>query len=256
MNEPIEEPSATPSASLTIYQQLDTAAKQKLADLVAANMPMTMMADYLQLSLVDMQSLLDEPEIKHLVASKAAEEKINELSNSVSWDSVEKKALKAVLSELDQYPDPDFALRSALAANKAIRKHKQKDATNIAEIISEGTKVVTLQLNQQVVNTLITADARKELIDNAGQKPNANIFGADKKVLDIFSGKEMMKLAGSGKLVGLEQLADKVNQKQFIEAEYSEASTKSSKTMSPSVDFDSLLDNLIDSKGVTNHERN
>lgn len=93
-----------------------------------------------------------------------------------NWDLVEHRALTAVAQELAVNPDPDFALRAAAVANKAVRRrneeaklmnqaqlaYQQGGVTNIA--ILELPKVF---MNQLKTETVEQAKRQLELQRNA-----------------------------------------------------------------------------------------
>ena len=114
-------------------------------------------------------------------------------------------ALKNVLGELNSRPDPVFALKAAAVANKAIRSHKGKQQA--MQQLVEGAKTITLQLNQQVVNALVNAGPAAGPVSEAvtsltstvqGNLSNSSTQGASSKVLDVFTAKDMERLARGG----------------------------------------------------------
>lgn len=171
----------------SIWQSLNSGARSKLVQLINSGMPTAMMADFLNLEPNQLAELLEVPELKQLIAQQEAAERLNSADASSKWDEVEVLALKNVLGELNSRPDPVFALKAAAVANKAIRSHKGKQQA--MQQLVEGAKTITLQLNQQVVNALV----------NAG--PTSSSSGtsvAASKVLDVFTAKDMERLARGG----------------------------------------------------------
>lgn len=170
----------------SIWQSLNSGARSKLVQLINSGMPTAMMADFLNLEPNQLAELLEVPELKQLIAQQEAAERLNSADASSKWDEVEVLALKNVLGELNSRPDPVFALKAAAVANKAIRSHKGKQQA--MQQLVEGAKTITLQLNQQVVNALV----------NAG--PTAQLAPAvsSSKVLDVFTAKDMERLARGG----------------------------------------------------------
>lgn len=181
----------------SIWQSLNSGARNKLVQLINSGMPTAMMADFLNLEPNQLAELLEVPELKQLIAQQEAAERLNSADASSKWDEVEVLALKNVLGELNSRPDPVFALKAAAVANKAIRSHKGKQQA--MQQLVEGAKTITLQLNQQVVNALVNAGPTAQLapaVQNNISAPSTS--GTSSKVLDVFTAKDMERLARGG----------------------------------------------------------
>lgn len=178
----------------SIWQSLNSGARSKLVQLINSGMPTAMMADFLNLEPNQLAELLEVPELKQLIAQQEAAERLNSADASSKWDEVEVLALKNVLGELNSRPDPVFALKAAAVANKAIRSHKGKQQA--MQQLVEGAKTVTLQLNQQVVNALVNAGPTAQLAPAVSSSSGTSV--AASKVLDVFTAKDMERLARGG----------------------------------------------------------
>lgn len=185
----------------SIWQSLNSGARSKLVQLINSGMPTAMMADFLNLEPNQLAELLEVPELKQLIAQQEAAERLNSADASSKWDEVEVLALKNVLGELNSRPDPVFALKAAAVANKAIRSHKGKQQA--MQQLVEGAKTITLQLNQQVVNALVNAGPAAEptaqlatAVQNISSSSGTS--AAASKVLDVFTAKDMERLARGG----------------------------------------------------------
>lgn len=178
-----------------IWQSLNAGARSKLVQLINSGMPTAMMADFLNLEPNQLADLLEVPELKQLIAQQEATERLNSADASSKWDEVEVLALKNVLGELNSRPDPIFALKAAAVANKAIRSHKGKQQA--MQQLVEGAKTITLQLNQQVVNALVNAGPASEAVTSLTSTVQGT-QGASSKVLDVFTAKDMERLARGG----------------------------------------------------------
>lgn len=178
-----------------IWAGLNAGARSKLVQLINSGMPTAMMADFLNLEPNQLAELLEVPELKQLIAQQEAAERLNSADASSKWDEVEVLALKNVLGELNSRPDPVFALKAAAVANKAIRSHKGKQQA--MQQLVEGAKTITLQLNQQVVNALVNAGPVSEPATSLAAPVQIN-SGAASKVLDVFTAKDMERLARGG----------------------------------------------------------
>lgn len=179
----------------SIWQSLNSGARSKLVQLINSGMPTAMMADFLNLEPNQLAELLEVPELKQLIAQQEAAERLNSADASSKWDEVEVLALKNVLGELNSRPDPVFALKAAAVANKAIRSHKGKQQA--MQQLVEGAKTITLQLNQQVVNALVNAGPVSEQVTSLAA-PVLSTSGTSSKVLDVFTAKDMERLARGG----------------------------------------------------------
>lgn len=179
----------------SIWQSLNSGARSKLVQLINSGMPTAMMADFLNLEPNQLAELLEVPELKQLIAQQEAAERLNSADASSKWDEVEVLALKNVLGELNSRPDPVFALKAAAVANKAIRSHKGKQQA--MQQLVEGAKTITLQLNQQVVNALVNAEPISVPATSL-TAPVQSTSGAASKVLDVFTAKDMERLARGG----------------------------------------------------------
>lgn len=178
----------------SIWQSLNSGARSKLVQLINSGMPTAMMADFLNLEPNQLAELLEVPELKQLIAQQEAAERLNSADASSKWDEVEVLALKNVLGELNSRPDPVFALKAAAVANKAIRSHKGKQQA--MQQLVEGAKTITLQLNQQVVNALVNAGPTAQLAPAVSSSSGTSV--ATSKVLDVFTAKDMERLARGG----------------------------------------------------------
>lgn len=179
----------------SIWQSLNSGARSKLVQLINSGMPTAMMADFLNLEPNQLAELLEVPELKQLIAQQEAAERLNSADASSKWDEVEVLALKNVLGELNSRPDPVFALKAAAVANKAIRSHKGKQQA--MQQLVEGAKTITLQLNQQVVNALVNAGPISVPATSL-TAPVQSTSVAASKVLDVFTAKDMERLARGG----------------------------------------------------------
>lgn len=190
-----ENSNAGESTGGSIWQSLNSGARSKLVQLINSGMPTAMMADFLNLEPKQLAELLEVPELKQLIAQQEAAERLNSADASSKWDEVEVLALKNVLGELNSRPDPVFALKAAAVANKAIRSHKGKQQA--MQQLVEGAKTITLQLNQQVVNALVNAGPAAAQLASPVQISSSN-SGTSSKVLDVFTAKDMERLARGG----------------------------------------------------------
>lgn len=181
---------AETDASALKWESLDFGARNRLVELISSGMPTVMMADFLGVQPNELQQLLECNELKQLIAKREAEERLMSMNSASQWDVVENIALKNVLAELKSRPDPEYSLRAAMVANKAIRQHKNQ-GVNVVEKLAEGGKTITLQLSQNVVNQLQQTVQQTQV--NV-QLPQHDMKMQEHKILDVFTAKDMERL--------------------------------------------------------------
>lgn len=108
-------------------------------------------------------------EVKSAVLkSEMARAESNQIFDS-NWDLVEHRALTAVAQELAVNPDPDFALRAAAVANKAVRRRNEEakllNQTQLAYQQGGVTNIAILELPKVFMNQL-----KAETIEQAKQQ--------------------------------------------------------------------------------------
>lgn len=176
------------------WESLDFGARNRLVELISSGMPTVMMADFLGVQPNELQQLLECNELKQLIAKREAEERLMSMNSASQWDAVENIALKNVLAELKSRPDPEYSLRAAMVANKAIRQHKNQ-GVNVVEKLAEGGKTITLQLSQNVVNQLQqTVQQTVQQTQVNVQLPQHDMKMQEQKILDVFTAKDMERL--------------------------------------------------------------
>lgn len=98
---------------------------QQFAELRLNGAPKQVIMDALGLTEDDYSKLASREEVKEAVAqSEISRAKTSQVFDT-NWDTVEDLALKAVAMELQINPDPDYALRAAAVANKAVRRRRE-----------------------------------------------------------------------------------------------------------------------------------
>ena len=87
------------------------------------------------------QTLIESAEVQN----KLAELKLNAIETSetrnTGWDAVEEQALAQVLEKLQSVPDPDYALKAAMIANKAQRRNAMHENTPIQPQVNMQTVI-------------------------------------------------------------------------------------------------------------------
>jgi len=132
---------------------------EKMASMQIAGVPSTQIALATGLSEGRISQLHEEPiYLEILQALSAKDHEKQELLNQ-GWDSVEAMSVGVLVRELQGTPEPEFALRAAQAANKAVRRGQFKNnpiAQNMglkAVVMLNPTFVDKLQQNFDVTKT-------------------------------------------------------------------------------------------------------
>ena len=128
-----------------------------------------------------------------------------ELLNN-GWDGIEEFAMGTVLSHLQgPTPDPDYALRAAALANKAVRRGKHVNDP----IVVQPNMQSVIQLNANYIGKL-------EQTFNVAERPPARIEKAETNMLSV---QGVKKLLGSGEKVVTEALVvDDLDGVDFVNA--------------------------------------
>lgn len=98
---------------------------KQFADLRMNGAPKQVIMDALGLTEDDYSKLASREEIKEAVAQSEISRAKTSAVFDANWDTVEDLALKSVARELQINPDPEFALRAAAVANKAVRRRRE-----------------------------------------------------------------------------------------------------------------------------------
>jgi len=101
---------------------METKHVEKIAKMVMANVPQNQIAAACGVSEGRITQLMETNEYKFIEQEVAvAKFEESQLINQ-GWDSVEALGVKSTIVALRNNPDPDFALKAAVVANKAIRR--------------------------------------------------------------------------------------------------------------------------------------
>ena len=128
-----------------------TALFEKIAKMELMGVPRVDIADTVGLSESRHSQLFaDDDGFKRVYGevSIAEYEKFSTLNDG--WDTVESLAVVAVMTQLQQVPDPDYALRAAALANKAQRR----GVFNRPIGVTSGQRKTTINLNASFVDKL------------------------------------------------------------------------------------------------------
>ena len=101
---------------------METKHLEKIANMVLVNVPQNQIAAACNVSESRISQIINLPEYK-LIEQKVAVDKFEESEMlNMGWDSVEALGVKHTILALNNNPEPEFALKAALVANKAVRR--------------------------------------------------------------------------------------------------------------------------------------
>ena len=130
-----------------------------------------------------------DPEFQSLLETELANQEISAPMRDVSWDSVEQAGLRQTLNALNSgFVDPDFALRAAVAANKAVRSNERQQSNQTAQAIANTQIVIN-------VSDLLRNSMRDIVDINAIQKPVFEVTPDMRKVHNGLPTDELMRQA-------------------------------------------------------------
>jgi len=162
---------------------------EKLAKMILVGVPQKQIASSLNLSEGRISQIIITEEYK-TAESKVAAVKFQEaeLINK-GWDGIEARGIKRVLDEMKHNPDPEFALKASIAANKALRRGDFKNNPIVAD---RGVKAV-IHLNPVFVEKL-------QQNFEISETKNASLTGSFKDS-DFMPAKSVHELLGSGEQI-------------------------------------------------------
>ena len=148
---------------------LDLQAEQ-LLKLKRSGAPKQVILDSLGITEDDYSKLVSREEVKAAILEYETTKASNSAIFDANWDTLENLAMQAVMSELRTNPDPEYALRVATTANKAVRRQRE-DAKLASQLSSTNqplsqTNVAIISLPKtflQIVNNESADSVRRQL---------------------------------------------------------------------------------------------
>ncbi len=104
--------------------------------------PKQVIMDALGLTEDDYSKFSSREDVKQAVITSETDRAKSNLTFDNNWDAVENLALQQVAKELAFSPDPEFALRAAAVANKAVRRRRED-----AKLAAQGALAINKQVN-------------------------------------------------------------------------------------------------------------
>lgn len=123
---------------------------EKIAALVAYDVPQRQIANATGLSDARISEIIATEEFKAILQEKALENFEKHQTLNDGWDIAENLALNNVLAALEHAPDPDYSLKVAAMANKANRRGR----FNQSAIPGQAGVRAVINLNAAFVNKL------------------------------------------------------------------------------------------------------
>lgn len=148
------------------------------------------------------------PEFISELELELANQEISAPMRDVTWDAVEQAGLRQTLNSLNSgFVDPEFALRAAVAANKAIRSDERQQNNQAAQAIANTQIVIN-------VSDLLKNSMKDVVNIEAIQKPVFQVTSDMRKVHNGLSTDELLAQAANQPANKQLQIADKrkVNQ--------------------------------------------
>jgi len=166
---------------------METKYLEKIAKMVLVSVPQNQIAAACGISESRISQIVSLPEYK-LIEQEVAIQKFEEsdLINQ-GWDSVEALGVKHTIIALNNNPEPEFALKAAIVANKAVRRGSFSQ-NPIPQ--SAGIRAV-IHLNPVFVGKLQqTFEVSAERIEKLVEKPKDSDFMPAKEVHDLLGRKD------------------------------------------------------------------
>lgn len=168
-----------------IVERMEPLALKQFTELVVSGMPTSCLAGYLNCTEDELVEVLNHPTITKSVTQSRNVTQLQSVALNESWDSIERKAVKQISKAL-AFDDPEFALRAAHLANKALRRKAMEKAVSNDEPLNGGTIVLTL--NNNIINQLQAPSQPLQQSLTVG----TNV----PKKLDVFQASSLNKLIG------------------------------------------------------------
>lgn len=125
----------------------------RIASMTLAGVPDDQVLQVYPMKQEELAELRELDEYKEEFA-KLAEKQV---SISQGWNELEEKSLFHLKSIMETRPDPDFALRVAAVANKAVRRHGDR-----ASLAFESEREVKLVMNQNFIKVIASGNQQLE----------------------------------------------------------------------------------------------
>lgn len=156
-----DEPDGGESKLIAAQEQL----AEQFKSLRSRGAPKPLIMEALGLTEDDYSKLSAREDVKSAVIKAELERTSASATFDSNWDKIEDMALKAVARELRSNPEPEFALKAAAVANKAVRRRRedarlaQQQASAITNI--GNANIAILSLPKVFMNELVNQTSQQ-----------------------------------------------------------------------------------------------
>ncbi len=144
-----------------------TKEQEQLATFLAHGMSGVDIAATLGLSEGRISQLKDDPVVQEVLAAKLTQLAREQQELNEGWDAVEKRGIQIVQEHMRINKEPNFALRAATLANRAVRR----GVSNANTIPATSGQRVTISLNVNFTKQLQAGRAETARVINGGNLP-------------------------------------------------------------------------------------
>ena len=191
----------------SIVTSLEPLALQQFITLVTSGMPLSCLTGYLQCTDEECTAVLNHPTIVKEVTASRNKAQLTAVQTNDSWDNVERKALKQITNYLTKGDDPEYAIRAAHIANKALRRKADEKANTADDNVGH---TVVLNLNNNIINHL---QAPTQIATITNNSSNDSTLSSVPKRHDVFQARQLNDLLG----VNLAHISPVMGTTQLIE---------------------------------------
>jgi hypothetical protein len=172
---------STPAQALTT-EDIQAELQARVARYLAMDVPVHQIAMACGLREEHVKQLAEQPVVQ-IERAKQETQRLDQadLMNR-GWDSVEEEALGTVVQHLRANPDPDFALRAASVANKAVRRN----GNGVPVLNGTTTATATIQLSVQFIEKLQQMQVGMEALQQAAKRVDMLPWTEAEKLLTGF----------------------------------------------------------------------
>lgn len=174
---------------------------EKLVTLRMQGVPDNQICDLYSLTAPEYEKIQKDEEYIDLLCEKTTEGLVNQHERNAGWDDVEDQALVNVLGHLEKDIDPDFALRAAAVANKAVRRRANNTpvtgAAGVRAVISLSTQFIDkVDGNMVIQHRQVALEQSAERIVDMPDMQQAMEILRPKTEAQLADQKDMQELMG------------------------------------------------------------
>ena len=161
-----DEPDGGESKLIAAQEQL----AEQFKSLRSRGAPKPLIMEALGLTEDDYSKLSAREDVKSAVIKAELERTSASFTFDNNWDKIEDMALRAVARELNSNPEPEFALKAAAVANKAVRRRRED-----ARLAQQQTSAITNIGNANIAILSLPKVFMNELVNQTSQQAQRQI---------------------------------------------------------------------------------